>query len=322
VAVSIAFVLVRHDSSQAAVKAVSARTNSLVVIGEMSGRPFANPALGGVPSHLVVGAGAVWVLLPHAGVVVQFDPHGAGPKPIGVPTEAVGLAVGAGGVWLPDQWRTITRVDPSTATADPPIQLAQGRVFPNAIADVTATDDAVWLASRDTPEAARYLVGTHRLENHLGASDSWAFNGMGTSVIGHGFGEVWLTNRVDTAGASSSGHITRISAESGRVLGEFEIGSPPLALAATGDVMWIASNNRVWRATRFERTPSHDVPVPGAPVALAADKLGAWVATRDRQVLQIDPGGNHVVRRWRLDKTPFAIGVAFGRVWVAVGGRD
>jgi hypothetical protein len=62
--------------------------------------------------------------------------------------------------------------------------------------------------------------------------------------------------------------------------------------------------------------------VPSAPVALAADKLGAWVATRDRQVLQIDPGGSRVVRRWRLDKTPSAIGVGFGRVWVAVGSRD
>jgi hypothetical protein len=195
-------------------------------------------------------------------------------------------------------------------------------VFPNAIADVTATDDAVWLASRDTPEAARYLVGSGRLENHLGAGDSWAFFGMGTSVIGHGFGEVWLTNRVDVSGASPSGHITRIYAESGGGLGEFEIGSTPLALAGNGDVMWIASSNRVWRATRWERTPSHDLPVPGGPVALAADERGAWVATRDRQLLQIDPAGNRIVRRWRLDKTPSAIGVGFGRIWVAVGSRD
>ena len=324
VAGSVAFALVRHDSSQAAVKTLSAKTNSLVVLGETSGRPVANPALGGVPSRMVVGARAVWVLLPVAGVVVRVDPRGADPKPIGVPTDAVGIAVGAGGVWLADQWRTITRVDPSTATADSPIQLAQDRVFPNAIADVTATDDAVWLASRDTAEAARYLVRTPQLENHLGALDSSGafFYGVGTSVIGHGFGEVWLTNRVDVEGASPSGRITRISAESGDVLGEFEVGSPPLALAASGDVMWIASNNRVWRATRFERTPSHDMSVPGGPVALAADKLGAWVATRDRQVLQIDPGGSRVVRRWRLDKTPRAIGVGFGRVWVAVGSRD
>jgi hypothetical protein len=86
--------------------------------------------------------------------------------------------------------------------------------------------------------------------------------------------------------------------------------------------MWIASNSRVWRATRFERTPSQDLPVPGGPVALAVDKYGAWVATRDRQVLQIDPGGIRVIRRWRLDKTPSAIGVGFGRVWIAVGIRD
>jgi hypothetical protein len=145
---------------------------------------------------------------------------------------------------------------------------------------------------------------------------------MGTSAIGRGFGEVWLTNRVDVAGAAPSGHVARMSANSARAVGEFDLGSTPLALAASGDVMWIASNDRVWRATRYERTPGHDIPVPGAPVALAADKHGAWVATRDRQVLQIDPGGNRVVRRWRLDKTPSAIGVGFGRVWVAVVSRD
>jgi DNA-binding SARP family transcriptional activator len=321
VAASIALVLLRHDSSHAAVKTLSAKTNSLVVLGERSGEPVANPTLGGAPSHLVVGAGAVWVLLPHAGVVVRVDPRGAGPKPIGVPTEAVGIAVGAGGVWLPDQWRTITRINPSTAAAEPPIELAQDRVFPNAIADVTATDDAVWLASRDTQEAARYLVGSRRVENHLGYSD-WTFYGVGTSVIGHGFGEVWLTNRVDVAGASPSGHVTRISARSGRALGEFGLGGPPIALAASGDLMWIASNNRVWRATRFEQTPSRDLAVPGGPVALAADERGAWVATRDRQLLQINPAGTRIMRRWRLDKTPSAIGVGFGRVWVAVASGD
>jgi DNA-binding SARP family transcriptional activator len=323
-AASVAFVLVRHDSSQAAVETLSARTNSLVVLKEASGKPVANPTLGGAPSHLVVGAGAVWVLLPHAGVVMRVDPQGAGPKPIGVPTEAAGIAVGAGGVWLTDQWRAITRIDPSTASADPPIQLAPNRVFANAIADVTATDDAVWLASRDTAEAARYVVRSRGLENHLGAIDADAsfFYGVGTAVIGHVPGEVWLTNRVDVTGASPGGHVVRLSDESGTVLSEFELGSPPLALAASGDVMWIASNNRVWRATRFERTPSHDLPVPGGPVALAADERGAWVATRDRQILQIDPAGTRIVRRWRLDKTPTAIGVGFGQVWVAVGSRD
>jgi len=145
---------------------------------------------------------------------------------------------------------------------------------------------------------------------------------MGTSAIGHAFGEVWLTNRVDVAGASPSGHVTRISAESGRALGEFGLGGAPIALAASGDLMWIASNNRVWRATRFEQTPSRDLPVLGGPVALAADARGAWVATRDRQLLQIDPAGDRIVRRWRLDKTPTAIGVGFGRVWIAVSSRD
>jgi hypothetical protein len=46
------------------------------------------------------------------------------------------------------------------------------------------------------------------------------------------------------------------------------------------------------------------------------------VATRDRQLLQIDPAGSRIVRRWRLDKTPSAVGVGFGRVWLAVGSRD
>jgi hypothetical protein len=316
-----------HDDSRRAFETVSAKTNSLVILGQKSGRPVGDIALGGSPTRLTVGAGAVWALLPHAGVVVRVGPRGT-TKPIGVPVEPTGIAVGAGGVWLPDEAKALTRIDPSTATADPPLQLARDRVFPNAIADVTATDDAVWLASRDTAEAAQYVVSTARLYRHLGAGGGAGafFYGMGTAVIGHGFGEVWLTNRVDPGGEPGathrSGRVTRIAADSGRVLGRFELGSAPLALAATRDGMWIAAADRVWRMSRTERTPSREVDVPGAAVALAADESGAWVATRDRQLLQIDPAGNRIVRRWRLDKTPHAVGVAFGRVWVAVGSRN
>jgi hypothetical protein len=61
------------------------------------------------------------------------------------------------------------------------------------------------------------------------------------------------------------------------------------------------------------------VPVSGGPVALAADEMGAWVATRDGELLHVDPAADRVLDRLRFDKSPYTIGVGFGRVWIAVG---
>lgn len=329
VGAGLAYALVGRASSPPVVATVAARTNSLVILDERSGRTVGNVSLGGLAGELAVGAGAVWALLPSAAVVVHVDPADSTRAPIGVPPDPIGISAGAGGVWVADRWNTITRLDPSTGTVDPPIRLAPERVFPNMIADVTTTRDAVWLASRDTAEAARYSVRSARLRNHLGdgGGDDAFFYGAGTSVIGRGLGDVWLTNRIDNAGepfggTTHSGRVTRIEAATGRVLGRFTFASAPRALAAARDAVWIAVADRVWRLGRLETVASRDVRVPAGPIALAADASGAWVATRDRQLLQIDPAGGRVVKRWRLDKAPRAVAVGYGRVWVAVGSRD
>jgi len=313
-------------SSHSAVEALSVKSNSLAILDEKSGRLKGDVELGGVPTDVAVGAGAVWVLLSRAGVVVQVDPHSGKQTAIGVPPDSIGIAVGAGGVWVTDERKTLTRIDPSTGSADVPVGIAPSEVFPNAIADITATKRAVWLASRDTPFAARYLPDRGKLEVDLGGpeGDAGFFYGQGTSVIAQGFGEVWRTNRVDLGDTSSGEHagtVSRMDAGTGRTLSEFSIVGVPIALAPAGNVMWIAVGDRVWRMTRFEGVPSRDVRVPAGPVALAADESGAWVATRDRHVLHIDPAGDGVKQRFRLDALPSALGVGYGRVWLGAGGR-
>ena len=318
--------LVRRQSPHRGVRAVSARTNSLVALDEQSGRPLENIALGAPPGDITAGADAVWVLLPSTDVVVRVGPKQSTRTPVGVPPDAIGIAAGAGGVWVADRWNTITRIDSLTGAADRPIRLAPERVFPNEVADITATHDAVWLASRDTAEAARYSVDSGRLRNHVGGGgrDEAFFVGAGTSVIGRALGDIWLTNRIDVAGdaATHSGRVTRIDGDSGRVVRRFVFGSTPRALAATRDAMWIAVEDRVWRLGQTDAFPSRDVLVPSGPIALAADDSGAWVATRDRHLLHIDPAGSRVLGRWRFDKAPAAVAVGYGKVWLAVGRRD
>jgi hypothetical protein len=139
-------------------------------------------------------------------------------------------------VWVTDERKTLTRIDPSTGSADVPVSIAPSQVFPNAIADITATKSAVWLASRDTPFAARYLPGRGKLEVDLGGpeGDAGFFYGEGTSVIAQGFGEVWRTNRIDlgdTPSGEHAGTVSRMDASTGRTLSEFSIVGVPIALA-------------------------------------------------------------------------------------------
>jgi len=329
VAAGATFGLVRGGPSDAGAELVHAKANSLVILDEESGRATGDIALGGSATDLAVGKGSVWVLLGSSGVVLRVDPARRTRKAIGVPPDPIGITTGAGGVWVADGWNTITRIDPSTGQADRPIELARDRVFPNVIADLVATRDAVWLASRDTAEAARYSVRSGRLQNHLGlgGGEGEFFYGAGTSVIGHGLGDIWLTNRVEMASelptsGRHNGRATRMEADTGRVLHRYPFASVPTAIAATGDAVWIAVADRIWRIERDDAFPTHDVRVPAAPVAIAADESGAWVVTSDRRLLQIDSGGTEIVRHWRLDEPPTAVGVGFGQVWVAVGPRD
>jgi DNA-binding SARP family transcriptional activator len=325
VAAGATLTLVDGTSSRPAAATLAARTNSLLVVDERSGRAIRNIPLGGSPTELAAGAGALWVLLAPSAVVVRVDPARSTRTPIGVPPDPIGITAGPGGVWVADRWNTITRIDPATATADPPTRLARERVFPNEIADVTTTRGSVWLASRDSAESARYSLRSGRVRTGLGSGggDGAFFYGAGTSVIGSGFGDVWLTNRVDVSGELPSiahtGRLTRIAADSGAVLGRFALTSAPRALAATRDAIWIAGDDRVWRLGRNDPLPSRDVRVPAGPIGLAADASGAWVVSRDRRLLHVDAAGNRIIERWRLDREPTAVGVGFGRVWVTVG---
>jgi YVTN family beta-propeller protein len=60
------------------------------------------------------------------------------------------------------------------------------------------------------------------------------------------------------------------------------------------------------------------VRLPFAPVALAADATGVWLANGTANtVWQIDPGTNRVARRIRVGREPAGIALGFGSVWTA-----
>jgi peptide/nickel transport system substrate-binding protein len=74
------------------------------------------------------------------------------------------------------------------------------------------------------------------------------------------------------------------------------------------------------RDVELHHLPVREIPVDGAPSALAFSGGSLWVADSDsRFVAQVDPGINRVVHRYEVGNAPRALAAAAGAVWVASG---
>jgi hypothetical protein len=146
--------------------------------------------------------------------------------------------------------------------------------------------------------------------------------------------------------------------------GAIATGGTPLALAAHEDTLWVAQREevlelRIDRRSRGARVVSR-TPVIGAPVAVAAGKEGAWVASRggrlarvstgggvavdvdahgapvdlvldgdslwlllqDGSLLRLDPRSGELLGAVEVGSNPAALAVGAGAVWVAVRGGE
>ncbi len=115
--------------------------------------------------------------------------------------------------------------------------------------------------------------------------------------------------------------VGRIDPDSGLITARYGVGKSPSAVVGGAGSVWIA-NQADGTVTRIkgEHDPVREIPVDGAPAALAFAGGSLWVADSDsRFVAQVDPGANKVVRRFEVGNAPRALAVAAGAVWVASG---
>lgn len=183
-------------------------------------------AVGAAPFAVAVGEGAVWVA-GQTGLVRAIDSRTGATvaTPVRVPG-ANGLAVGLGGVWVTSRIAgTLTRIDPRTQRADPPIRVGGGA------ADVVIADGAVWVANVIDETVSRVDPATRRADRPIRV-------GGAPIALAAGEGALWVAR---TQGEfAESLEVVRLDPTSRKLTGR-PVGVPggvPLDLAAGGGSVW------------------------------------------------------------------------------------
>ena len=142
------------------------------------------------------------------------------------------------------------------------------------------------------------------------------------SDIAVGGGGVWVTDLVENA-------LFRIDPATNQVAGSVALGAPstalPMAVAATGEAVWVASNTlafpgegRVLRVDPTTMSVVATIPVGSGALDIAAGAGAVWViSAREGTVSRIDPATNSVTATVHVGVNPGGIGVGAAAVWVA-----
>lgn len=217
------------------------------------------------------------------GSIRSIDPKAAAVRgsAIRVP-DANGLAVGEGGVWVTSRIAgTVTRIDPRTRQADPPIRVGAGP------ADVIVADGGVWVANAAAGSVTRIdpKSGT--------ASAPIDIGGSGVLALAAGDEGIWLARTVGVVAGRVE--VVRLDTDALELAGRpvMVTGAIPLDLAVGARSVWATDVGGVR---------------PPAP-------------RRPGSVTRIDPRTSEVVAGGlRMGELPAGIAVGAGGVWVANSG--
>jgi YVTN family beta-propeller protein len=258
----------------------------------------------------------VWAANAADGTVSQIDPDKLRTMhTIGLGAAATDLVESRGSVWVatgPDN--TVVRLDAATGGVLERIPISHD-LSASAYA-IAAGPSGIWIGSgNDIDEldpASGDLVVRHHAHIAAGINDVQVENGSG-----------WF--------ATSHERIGRLSAATGRLTGETNLGQIPAAVAVGGGSVWAASSaptgrrSVVWRLdpTNLGVTQTtffgHDVDSGPPTLDLAFGEGALWVANFDNgDVVRIDPASGNVSKVIHVGGHPSGIAVGHGRVWVTV----
>ncbi len=192
-----------------------------------------------------------------ANSIVALDPSGSIAANVPVGARPVAIASGAGALWvanLDDQ--SVTRVDMSSRQAVRTIPIGGA---PTALA---ATRTAVWV-TRGTGDVSQIDPRYDRVSSTRALAASASFFGGSVPALA-AFGSIWIV--------SPDGVVSRIDADSGRVLGSVGVGNAPSAIAAGAGSVWVTNSadgtvTRIDSATLLPTT----IPVGHGPTAVAVN---------------------------------------------------
>jgi virginiamycin B lyase len=226
------------------------------------------------------------------------------------PFWASGMAVGEGGVWVPDLERSMVyKIDPlkEQVVKEMPADLVGGR-GPGGKYAIAVGENAVWAISSNN-ELRRYSVEGGAQE----AAISLPSRSSGVIVA---FGSVWVTG-------TANDELYRVDPATNQIAATIELRSDPRAVAEGEGSVWVY-NEGDGTVQRIDGKSGKVVAtIETGAVGKGALAVGGgfvWVSTHDVPIVQIDPRSNSVRGKFKVEMAEYsAICFGGGSLWVSGG---
>jgi len=276
--------------------------NAVGILDPKTGRITGEVLLGGTPSQVAEGAGAVWAVNPNRQTVSRIDSTtGHLVQPIGVGQGPSGIAYGGGAVWVANSLdATVSRIDPGTNRRVDTIPVG------NVPVAVATGFGSVWITN----------VGD-RSVTRLDARSGDPLATIPTGDVGRGIavgdGAVWVSDY-------DRGRVSRIDPGSNEVT-KIPVGNGPTALTYAAGALWVANelDGTVMRIDPQQNVVMGTVPIGGTPGDLAFADGGLWVSDKSGgRLVRIDREGTEVVASIETGNRPQGVVFAAGRLWLSV----
>ncbi len=281
--------------------------DSVAAVDVGSRRVVADVPVGGRPVGLAVGAGGVWVANGDDGTLVRVDPRTRRVvETIGLGADIDYVAVGFGSVWVAGG------NDETLIRVDPTRDAVEG-VLRFGEADPLHPQPVFFVVAG---ERAMWITrGRHLLGIDPETNDVIADVRIPTPTdLGAGGGDVWVT--------TESEELIRVAEASGQVTARASLpsfGSSPTVL---GGAVWLivyTETPQLWRMDREDLMQTAAVPLgTGFPVGLGVAGHGVWVIDHAEGTLSsVGPSGV-LARPTLVGQHPISVASGDGLVWVGV----
>ena len=180
-------------------------------------------SIGGRPTAVAAGAGAVWVADADGDAVVAVDPGSGMPRRfVRLADAASGVAVGFGALWVTEPLaRKLIRIDPATGETLAEIGVGAGA------GPVAAGDGAVWVVNQLDRTLSRVDPARNAVASTVPIGDA-------PTAIAAGPGGVWVTDQ-------GAGALVSVDPGTGMIRRRYSIGAAPAAVTLVGRTPWVAA---------------------------------------------------------------------------------
>jgi len=241
-------------------------------INRASGR-VVTIAVRGHPTGMTAFRGRVWVWTLE-GLLEAIDPrYDSAGTPISLAAEIVGarrpggqISVGDGDLWLAAPLATLIRVDASSG-GHPRSILPDGGVE----GAVALRGGELWVAGE---------AGVFPISTETGASGPVVELGV-VRDLAFGAGSLWALSGGLAQRGGIAPALRRVDPATGISVETISVGNDPVAVAAAGGSIWVASrsDHMIERVDPASDSVVARIPVGAEPIALVPDTGGVWVAT-------------------------------------------